>query len=442
MKKLGLALVVLLIAAVLAAPYVSGMVMERTVRQAVVNMNKMYGEAGQDIRADIVQYQRGYASSEIVWKVGLGPLQALYGIGEVQLVERAKHGFGSIVSTTSLEKNPWYTKFVQEKLAGKDPLHITTQYSLSGKIASTIALDGITLPVETETVAIKPGKMVASCDKEFKHFLGDVTWGGLAVGEKIVLEGLALKSDLTLISPFVWDGTISLAVPHVKAAKDPAERLELANLKGKYTLRFNKEQNTMSGMVDYGFDRLEVGQEKVENAFVRIGMNGINVPAYKEFMTMYSRTMGDMLGEIVAAKGSAADLSKVNEKKMVMIGLQMMAASEKLLTKGLEFQIADLRLRLPDGEIKGDLTLRLNKDMTFLQFVPLTQQPALALDIFSLKSNLSLPQQMVGNNTMLLQPLFPGMRTGLLVPSGANYVHKAETKDNKLLLNDQEVQLR
>ncbi len=441
MKKVGVALVALLLAAALAAPYVSGMVAERIVRQSVANLNKLSSDAGQPVRAEIVQYQRGYASSEIVWKIGLGQLQALYGIGEVQLVERARHGFSGITSTTSLEKNPWYGKFIQDKLGGKDPLHITTQYSLGGKIAATLAVDAFVLQTATEAVSVKPGKLVASCDKEFKHFLADASWAGLAVADKVSVEGLTLKSDLTLIFPYVWDGTITFAVPNIRAAKE-AERMELVNLKAGYALRFNKEQNVLSGMVDYGFDRLEVGPQKIENGFVRLGVNGVNANAYKEFMTGYTQAMGSVLGDIAPARTDEAARTKLDEKKMTMVGLQMMAASEKLLTKGLEIRIGDLRVRLPEGEVKADVTLRLNKDMTFLQFIPLAQQPALLTDIFSLKSNISLPQQLVGDNAMLLTPFYPGMRTGLFVKNGTSVVHTAETKDGKLLLNEQEVMLR
>ena len=118
---------------------------------------------------------------------------------------------------------------------------------------------------------------------------------------------------------------------------------------------------------------------------------------------------------------------------------QILAAYEKLLKKGLEFQISDLYARLPEGEIKGDVVLSLNKDMTFAGFFPLIQQPELALDIFSLQSELSFPAKLIDNSAMLLTPMSPGMQTGLFVQNGDNLTHKAETKDHKLFLNSQEV---
>jgi hypothetical protein len=119
----------------------------------------------------------------------------------------------------------------------------------------------------------------------------------------------------------------------------------------------------------------------------------------------------------------------------------MMAVYEKLLKAGLELQVADLAIKLPEGDITGGVTLRLLKDMTFMQFAPIVDQPELLFDIFYLKSDLSLPVGLVGDNPKLLTPVFPGMRTGLFVKSGNNLVHTAETTDGKLIVNSEEVVL-
>ena len=112
------------------------------------------------------------------------------------------------------------------------------------------------------------------------------------------------------------------------------------------------------------------------------------------------------------------------------------------MTKGLEFQISDLRFKLAEGEVNGGLTVSLKKDMTMMQFVPLANQPALALDIFELKSHLSLPKQLLGDSPMFFEPAFPGMQTGVFVAKEQRAEHQAETKNGKLLLNGKEVQLQ
>jgi len=61
---------------------------------------------------------------------------------------------------------------------------------------------------------------------------------------------------------------------------------------------------------------------------------------------------------------------------------------------------------------------------------------------FSLKSDLVLPVELVGENPKLLQPVFPGMKTGLFVRKGEDMIHHAETRTGKLFCNGHEVRLR
>jgi hypothetical protein len=79
--------------------------------------------------------------------------------------------------------------------------------------------------------------------------------------------------------------------------------------------------------------------------------------------------------------------------------------------------------------------------MTLAQFIPIMIQPELALDVFSLKSKVSLPYELIGDQENLLHPMFPGMQTGLFVREENNLIHSAETRNGKLFLNGQEVTL-
>ena len=114
--------------------------MEHIVKQAFSNLSMMYSDTGSDVSIEMLQYDRNIFSTEIELKMRLGSLKAVYGVEEIIFVDRAKHGFTGIVSRTSLEKNKWFTDFVSNKLNGKDPLAITTEYKLSGQITSTITL--------------------------------------------------------------------------------------------------------------------------------------------------------------------------------------------------------------------------------------------------------------------------------------------------------------
>lgn len=441
MKKIVIGIVVILGIAALAAPFASGLLMERIVRETFGNANALQASSGQDMSAEIVRYDRGYASSEIEWKMKFGKLKGIYGVDEVVFIDRAEHGIGGIVSKTSLEKNAWYTDFVAARLSGKDPLHITTNYKLTGGVALAVTVDAFEMVEEGQTFMAKPGKVVIASDKDFKHFTSEASWEGLLVGEQFSIAGMSMKSALTMMSPYIWDGNVAMALKHMQA-KDAAEQFDLTNLQIDYELRYDKAQNKLSAKAEYGVENLSAGTEKISDIFARIGIKGVDAKGYEDFMKLYTATVSGILGDMAAAKDDPEKMQQVLEKKMAVVGFQVVAAAEKLLTKGLELQVSDLRVHLPEGEVTGDAVLTLKKDMTFAQFIPVVNQPALALDIIALKSNLSLPAALVGDMPMLFAPVYPGMQTGLLVKNGEQAQHNAETRDGKLFVNGTELVLQ
>ena len=438
MKKIVGGIVVLIAVAGISAPFVSGLVMERVVKRSFNNLNTMYAENGSDASIEIVHYDRGYSSTQIEWKMKLGSLQAIYGVDEIVFVDHAQHGLTGIVSTTSLDKNTWYADFVSNKLAGKNPLTISTTYFFSGQINAAITLDAFSLPIEDEVADIKAGKAVLSCDDTYKNFSSEVSWEGFSVAEKVQVDGVAISSTLEKISTYLWDGTLSLAVEKSKIVGD-LEQFELVNFKGDYSIDAESEENTISVVTTFGADQLLAGSEKVDNGFVRLGVINMDIQGFEEFMKLYTEIAQSVLQDMSATEDDPEKMKTILHEQLSRTQFQFLAAYEKLMKKGLELQVSDLYAKLPAGEVRGDAAVSLNKDMTFAQFVPLLQQPELVLDIFSLQSNLRLPAQLVGDNPMLLSPLTSGMPTGLFVQDGDYLSHKAETRDGKLYLNGQVV---
>ena len=119
MKKAVLAVVLILLLAGAGTPFMSGLMMEKTLKQVFNDINQMYSDTGSDISIEISKYDRNYSSSLIEWKINLGTLKAWYGVDELIFLDRAKHGFTSVVSYTSLEKNKWFMDFVNQKLNGE-----------------------------------------------------------------------------------------------------------------------------------------------------------------------------------------------------------------------------------------------------------------------------------------------------------------------------------
>ena len=310
MKKIIIGVVVILGIAALGLPFGSGLLMERVVRETFANLNTLYAKSGYDVSAEIVRYDRGYSSSEIEWKIKFGKLKALYGVDEVVFIDRAEHGMGSIVSQTSLEKNTWYTELVKNKLAGKDPLHITTTYKLAGGIESTVAVDAFTIQAENKTFTVKPGKVAVVCDKEFKKFTSDASWEGMSVAEQFSIGGVSMKSALTMISPYIWDGNVSMLLQNAQI-QESGENFDLTNLKVDYFLNYDKEHNTLSAKAEYGVDSFNAGPDKISKFFARIGINGVSAKGYEEFMKLYTATVSSILGDVTAAKDDPEKMKQV-----------------------------------------------------------------------------------------------------------------------------------
>jgi uncharacterized protein YdgA (DUF945 family) len=440
MKKIIIGIVFLIVIAGVGAPFFNGLVMENIVRDSLSNVNTMYLDTGSGVSVEIINYDRNYASTEIEWKMKLGSLKAIYGVDEIIFVERATHGFTGIVSETSLEKNIWFSNLVNDKLDGKNPLKITSEYSLSGQINSTIDLDAFSLPVEDEVVEIKPGKALFTCSEDFGKFSSEVSWAGFSVAEKMQVDGISITSDLKRLSTYLWDGSLVLGIEKVEI-EESSQPFNLTNLKVDYSLDVDEDENRLSVVTSIGFDNMLAGLEKVDDAFVRIGSVNMDIQGFEEFVKLYTEMANTVLKDVAAAENDPEQSKTVLQEKLIQTRFQFIAAYEKLLKQGLEFQISDLHAQLPMGEIKGDVVLSLNKDMTLAQFIPLIHQPELVLDILSLQSNLTFPAELADGNPMLLAPIFPGMTTGLFVKDGENLTHQAETIEGKLFLNGQEVRL-
>lgn len=435
MKKLaGIALVILVIV-VLGAPLVNGLLMERIIRDAHDQANTLYADSGSDATLEIVRYDRGYLKSEIEWKLKLGQLSTVYGTDEIRFIDRARHRLTGIVSETSLEANPWYDDLVAGNLAGGDPLTITTRYHLSGAIESTIALASMTLAIEEDRVRIGPGNLVVSSDGSFTSFTTTGTLLEVRAGDTFSLTGLRLSSELEKISTYIWEGDFLLEIEQGQM-EEQAEALAFQAMRAAYRLRFDKERRMIAIDSEVSADELSSPDLLIERPRLRIDVTNLDADGYERYMAAYSELAGSVLTDI---GGHGADHDEALKNKATMTGMQLLAAGEQLLKKDLQIRVAELSARMPAGDINGNLTFRLREDISFMQLVPLANDPSLALQLFDLESALTMPAVLVDDPAPLTAPLHPIMPTGFFVQEGEMLVHRAQTRDGALYLNGAEV---
>lgn len=438
MKKLIFGSIFIGIMIIVGAPFANGLVMEWAAKKACTDINNLYSDLGSGLGVEIMDYERSFSSSRITWKINFGELEVIYGTPDIVVVDQAEHGYAGVVSNSTLTENKWFTDFVAQKLDGKNPLDITTKYNLLGNVASTINLDAFSFTEGKEQIDVKPGTLVIACGKGLSSFSSEGSWEGVDVSDALKIDRIAFSSNMEKRSAYIWQGNGFVKIKHCTATPDK-EQVELSNLVCHYKMDFEEEDNTMSVGFDYGFDRFAFDEKKFDDAYIHIGINHMDAQGYENLMTLYAQMINSAMGSISDAKRDPDQVQAAMQQQMMTNGFQLVTAVEKILKRGLKIQVSDLKATLPEGDIKGAVTLRLDKDMTMAQFIPIISQPKLALEVFSLQSDLRLPADLVGDNPALLSPVHPGMQTGLFTVEGPQVVHKAETKNGTLFLNGKEV---
>lgn len=440
MKRIIIAVVALVALIIAGAPVINGILMEKVVKQYFQDMNGMYAESGSDLTVQVVDYRRGLTSTEIEWKLDLGSLKPLYGIDEIVFSDQARHGYRGITSHTSLMKNSWYADFVNTRLNGKDPLAITTKYNLGGNIISSASLQPFNIEENGTAIQVQPAHLTLECDEGLQHITVDSRFDGLSVPGKLELGNLAMNGSLEKISTYIWDGSVKMKVGKTSVTEKESS-MALSNLATDYTLDYDEKTQKLSVSLNYGTDQLTVNEDEIGPMRLKFAVNNLDSKGYEEFMELYTATLNDMMKDLPLTNGTEEELKKQLEERMGNALFQFMAAYEKLLQKDLQFEVADLSVELPDGEVKGNFLVQLKKNITLNEIMPIMGQPALVLDLLDIKSDASLPKALLGDDPNLLTPLFPGMQTGIFIEKGDRMIHSAETKNSKLYLNGTEVML-
>lgn len=443
MKK-GVTVIAVLLIIIGLAPFINGVLMEKTVRQAFIDASTVNAAHGDVYSLELVRYERNFYSSDIEWKINFGPLKAVYGVEEVVFTDHARHGYSGAVSTTSLEKNIWFTDFINRELQGRNPFTLQTTYSHFGKLESTLSLTPFTLQQDNASIEVGAGEISIITDDTLQNFKSSASWQGLnhSTAKTPLIGKISMEAEVELLSPYLWDGFMNFSMEnlssmHLQANTDLAN-IDLAALQIGSVFKVDHKKDTLSTLTSFACTDFKTADQSISRAEMKVGIEGMNTTRYENFMKMYTTIVADLFRDVAALQGSSRRVTELLEEKMVILGFQLIAAYEELLQQDLEIFIHDLLVELPEGTIQADITLRLLKDIGLMQLVPLVDSPEKALDIFSLNSDVRLPVNLVGEPDLLLAPVYPGMATGMFVRDGDFLMHRAETRQGKLFLNERE----
>ena len=142
MKKSVFISIFLTIALLLGAPYLSGKIAETQTLKWVDAINrepKLYGDL------DVVSYHREFASScaKYAYTPPLLLAKILQSNDAIEYSCDSQHGVWGVDFACQLERAGAYTEFVEQRLAGVDPLSMHGSLSAFGKITQTLEFDAI-----------------------------------------------------------------------------------------------------------------------------------------------------------------------------------------------------------------------------------------------------------------------------------------------------------
>ena len=432
MKKLYILIVVLLIIATL--PIINGFLLEKTIQSVADSLNEKYQKSGIGYQVKLINYDRRLYSSEIEWRFDFGQLKTIYGIDGITIKDHAQHRFTYVKTSSDLMNNAWYNKIVTEKAGGVNPLAIATRYSLFGKITSTVTNTPFSIEAEGQTVKVAKGSLSLTTNRDFSYVKATGALESLSGGETLQLRDLTISSDLESISPFIWAGQVALAIGRLQVVQD-TEQVDIHKIRTDYDLDFSPAQKKISLRSDISTDSFTTGSLSVHNITGRFELLNLSSDGYDAFMQQYIEIMAPLVTLAAEQKQKETETMQELEQQLSVTGLQIIGAFEKLLTKGLEMKISNVSMSFPEGDLKATVNIKLLKDMTLMQFAPLLGQPALALDIFALNSDMQLPAKMFASFPALTTPLYHGMKTGLFIEKDEVLTHHAETNEKQLLLN-------
>ena len=440
MKRLVVGILVIIAIVIAAAPFVTGLMMEKTLTVQMANYAERYAGQPFQPQVEITNYQRGYRSSHIEWTITLPKYQFFADLEPIILTEDATHGLTGVTYQASLAKNDWYSNFVNETLTGKDPFSMTGEYSIFSGVTSKFTTDAFDVPIEDKlSLSVKAGQLFFSSDPAFTKFKTTADFSGFSVSGLLSVDGLKLSADNTFITNMIMAGTSQFSIDRVSISNpDDGTKISVENAKVASDVDFNDTQNRLSITTEYSAANFSADDIDVKDFHAGFAINNLDVNELNEFYRNYSKVMAEMMADMDSMPQDPWQAKQAFDQKMRLAGMQLASNLEKFLKKDLQVKVSDVNVVLPQGKATGDVAIGLKKDMTFVDFMVLLQQPQAVTDIFTFSSDISVSKELVPSQGQFVNPLFPAMQTGVFEVKGDQLVHHAEIEGDQLLLNGQE----
>ena len=444
MRRILVFVILFFIAAGLVYPYIKGLVLRHEIKQSVEKFNNRLTDSvtsGSIRSITINHYETRYAESDIEWVVKTQCLNPWFDINDIILLDRMTHTFSNkVVSQTSFEKNLPYQKWVDQYLNGKDPLNITTEYFLSGDIKSFVTMDEFIIKNGTDTFHVKSGKVQFEFYKDLEQVVLNLSWNGIKMPGILRIDPLQITCQMKKANGKIWEGTAQFGVNGFTlfSLENP---LALKELTGEYRSVVDENLSMVSIDLSAAIHSWASKMWNFSSGRGKLMLHNLDADGVVQFIRLYRDSRTDFLRQAFLLDMDSPAMERMVKQEITKLGAHFMDVYEMFLRKGLKIHLKEFHVTVPEGDIRADVRLALKKSMTRSGFLPVLLKPTRALDIFSLKSDIGMPDNLVKDPTMLTSPPFGQMKSGLFVFKENRLEHQAEIRDNGLWLNNNAVEL-
>gem|GEM_PF-2658847 len=388
MKKLVIVLVVVVLMLFIGAPYFTGKVAETETLKLVDKINESSLEYG---ATEVLSYDRGIRSTTARYKYTPPTFLAAFSkeFGEIVYVCDSSHGVMGIDYTCALEGESAYSKFVNDKLDGKDPFSVYGSISAFGGITQTIALDEVKdLDIEGSTLNIPNAKISVATDANTSEFNISGSSDSFSLegeGQKLSLGKMTIDGDIQKIVGSLFSGDMLLELDHV----DMQGALGNTSIKGiSINSSTNERGDTISSKALFSVKEVVAAASPFESledlnlGLDLLGLDKQSVIDYQDFTQKMQRDILSSLENGTEPEANPADMA------------QMLPILEGMLKQGLEVN-SKVSAKLNGEPNKVALDLKLLDSLTLAQMSLFMTNPDDALKKLDVSLDASLNKALV-----------------------------------------------
>jgi len=386
LKKLIIVIAFVLAALLFGAPYYTGKVAEAETLKLVDSMNQSSAEYGS---TEVLNYDRGLRSTTARYKyTPPAPFETFSKeFGDIVYACESNHGVTGIDYTCALEGESAYSKFVDEKLDGKDPLSVFGSISAFGGITQTIALDEVKgLEVDGATLNFPKAQISLATDTNASSF--DLSGGSDAFemegnGEKLSVGEMTIKADFSQVTGSLFTGDMLMKVDHVNTVGALGE----SSFKGLSVSSDASEQgDTLSSKVLFSIKEVVAPGlpfETAEDINFGLDLAGLDTQSVIEYQEFVQQVQRDTLAAL-------ENDSEVDPNQMA----QIMPILEGMLKEGLKVN-SKMSAKLNGKPNEIALDLKLLESLTLAQMGLFMTNPDDALAKLDVSLDASLDKALV-----------------------------------------------